>query len=124
MFNVGGGFAMALIGQSIAEFDFFPDAPPSIVGELVTGQSVNIELWEGATPVVIASNGCSEIDATGRYSWSTSGIVTLTASRQQFHWRMSDGTNEDEGDFVLIAHENRDGGMPSVNDPDSYIVQN
>jgi len=112
---------MALIGQSIAEFDFFPDAPPAIVGELVTGQTVNIELWEDGNAVSIASSGCNEIDATGRYSWSTSGIVTLTSSRQQFHWRMTDGTNTDQGDFVLIGHENRDGGMPSLNDLSSYI---
>lgn len=115
---------MGLIGQSIVEFDFFPDAPPAIVGELVTGQTVNIELWEGSGVVAIASSGCSEINSTGRYSWSTGGIATLTASRQQFHWRMSDGVNTDEGDFVLISHENRDGGMPSLTDPNSYIVQN
>lgn len=115
---------MALIGQSIAEFDFFPDAPPAIVGELVTGQIVNIELWEDGSSVSITSSGCVEINATGRYSWSTNGISTLTASRQQFHWRMSDGTNEDEGDFVLVSHENRDGGMPSLSNPDSYIIQN
>lgn len=115
---------MALIGNSIAEFDFFPDAPPAIVGELVSGQTVNMELWENGTAVSIATSGCDEIDATGRYTWSTSGIATLTASRQQFHWRMSDGTNTDEGDFVLISHENRDGGMPSLANPDSYIIQN
>lgn len=115
---------MALIGQSIAEFDFFPDSPPAIVGELVTGQVVNIELWEGDTSVSITASGCGEINTTGRYSWSTSGIPVLTASRQQFHWRMSDGSNTDEGDFVLISHENRDGGMPSLNNPSSYIVQN
>ena len=113
---------MALIGQSIAEFYFFPDSPPAIVGELVTGQTVNIELWENSIAVPVSSSGCSEIDATGRYSWSTGGIPVLTASRQQYHWRMSDGTNEDEGDFVLISNENRDGGMPSVLTPSSYIV--
>lgn len=115
---------MALIGQSIAEFDFFPDAPPTIIGELVTGQTVNIQLWESGVLISIASSGCTEIGNTGRYSWSTSGIPTLTASRQQFQWQMSDGTNTDEGDFMLISHENRDGGMPSLNDKDSYIVQN
>lgn len=115
---------MALIGQSIAEFDFFPDAPPAIVGELVTGQSVNIELWEDGTSVSLSASGCDEINNTGWYSWSTSGIPTLTASRQQFHWRMSGGAGTDEGDFVLIAHENRDGGMPSLLNPSSYIVQN
>ena len=115
---------MALIGQSIAELDFFPDAPPAIVGELVTGQDVNIELWEDGIPVSISTSGCTEINSTGRYTWSTSGISALTASRQQFHWRMSDGANTDDGDFILIAHENRDGGMPSLLNPDSYIVQN
>lgn len=115
---------MALIGQSIAEFDFFPDSPPAIVGELVTGETVNIELWENGSSVSLAASGCTEINATGRYSWSTGGISALTASRQQFHWRMSDGTNSDEGDFVLIAHENSDGGMPSLNSKSSYIVQN
>lgn len=112
---------MALIGQSIAEFDFFPDSPPAIVGELVTGQTVNIQLWENGNLVSISSSGCAEIDTTGRYSWSTIGIATLTASRQQFHWRMTDGTNTDDGDFVLISHENRDGGMPSLNNKSSYI---
>jgi len=116
---------MALIGQTIAEFDFFPDSPPAIVGELVTGQTVNIELWEDGSGVAITSSGCTEINSTGRYSWSTSGIPTLTASRQQFHWRMSDGLgNTDDGDFILISHENRDGGMPSLNNKSSYIIQN
>lgn len=115
---------MALIGQSIAEFDFFPDAPPAIVGELVTGLSVNIELWEDGNAVSLVTSGCGEINGTGRYSWSTSGIPVLTASRQQFHWRMTDGgTNTDEGDFVLISIENRDGGMPSLSNKSSYIKQ-
>lgn len=113
---------MALIGQSIAEFDFFPDSPPAIIGELVTGETVNIELWENGTGVVLVGSGCTEINATGRFSWSTSGVPVLTASRQQFHWRMSDGVNSDEGDFVLVSHENRDGGMPSLNDKSSYLV--
>ncbi len=115
---------MALIGQSIAEFDFFPDAPPAIVGELVTGESVNIELWEDGVAVVVSSSGCSEIDSTGRYSWSTSGIPVLTSSSQQFHWRMTDGSNTDDGDFVLKSNENSDGGMPSLSNPSGYIIKN
>ena len=115
---------MALLGQSIAEFDYCPDSPPAIVGELITGQTVNIEIWENGVSVPIIASGCNEIDNTGYYSWSTSGIQSLTASRQQFHWRMSDGSNTDEGDFVLIAIENRDGYMPSLNNKGSYIVQN
>jgi hypothetical protein len=116
---------MALIGQSILEFDFFPDAPPAIIGELTTGKTVNIELWKNGTAVSVSASGCNEINNTGRYSWSTSGIATLAASREQFHWRMSDGIGgTDEGDFVLISHEDRDGGMPSLSSPNSYIVQN
>ena len=115
---------MALVGQSIVEFDFFPDSPPSIVGELVTGQTVNIEIWEGSGVVSIGTSGCSEIGTTGRYSWSTSGIQVLTSSRQQFHWRMSasGAADTDNGDVVLISHENRDGGMPSLLNKSSYIV--
>jgi hypothetical protein len=115
---------MAILGQSILELDFFPDSPPAIVGELVTGGTVNIALWEDGALVSIASSGCDEIGNTGWFSWSTSGIPTLTSSRQQFHWQMSDGSNTAEGDFVLISHENRDGGMPSLLNPSSYIVQN
>lgn len=117
---------MALIGQSIAEFDFFPDSPPAIVGELTTGLTVNIELWEDGVAVTSIGSGCNEINTTGRYSWSTSGLSSLTASRQQFHWRMSSSgvSNIDEGDFVLISNENRDGGMPSLDNKGSYILQN
>ena len=112
---------MALVGPSVVEFDFFPDAPPAIVGELASGQTVGIELWEDGVPVTILTSGCIEINNTGWYTWSTSGIPTLTASRQQFHWRMFDGLNIDEGDFILISHENYDGGMPSLNNKSSYI---
>lgn len=110
--------------MALAEFAFFPDSPPAIVGILVSGLTVNIELWENGTPVTIASSGCGEIDSTGRYSWSTSGgIPVLTSSRQQFHWRMSDGgVNIVQGDFALTAIENSDGGMPSLNDKGSYII--
>ncbi len=115
---------MPLIGNSIAEFDFFPDAPPAIVGELVTGQTVNIELWENGVAVSVSASGCTEIDATGRYTWSTGGIPTLSASRQQFHWRMSTSglVNTDEGDFALKSKENRDGGMPSLTNQSSYLA--
>lgn len=116
---------MALIGQSIAEFDFFPDAPPAIIGELTTGKTVNIELWKDGVLVSISASGCIEINSTGRYSWSTGGIATLSASREQFHWRMSDGLGDtDEGDFVLISYENRDSGMPSLSNQSLYIIQN
>ena len=116
---------MALIGQTTEGLDFFPDSPPSIVGELGTGHAVNIELWEDGVIYTPTASGCTEINSTGRYTWSTSGIPVLTASRQQFHWRMStSGSITDEGDFVLVSIENRDGGMPPLGSKSSYIVQN
>lgn len=113
---------MGLIGQSIAEFEFYPDSPPAIVGELVTGQTVNIELWKDGVAVVITASGCTEIGTTGRYTWSTGGIATLSASREQFHWRMSGGGNTDEGNIVLASNENTDGGMPSLNAKTTYLA--
>jgi len=113
---------MSAIGQSVLEFNFFRDAPPTIIGTLVTGQTVNIELWDNGVLVDVSSSGCGEIGNTGRYSWSTSGTPPLTSSRQQYHWRMSDGSNTDEGDFVLISYENKDGGMPSLSDQSDYLV--
>jgi len=108
--------------MTIVEFNFCPEAAPSVVGTLVTGGTVNIELWENGVSVIPSSSGCTEIGNTGNFSWSTSGLPTLTSSRQQFHWRMSDGSNTDEGDFVLISIENYDGGMPSLDDKSSYLV--
>jgi len=113
---------MSLTGRSIVELEFYPDAPPAVVGELTTGKTVNIELWKDGDPVIIASSGCSEIDSTGQYSWSTGNIATISTTREQFHWRMSDGLGDDDnGDFVLFSNEGRDGGMPSLNDKADYI---
>lgn len=108
----------------IAEFNFFPDSPPDIVGELVTGIDVNIELWQDGVSVALASSGCSEIDDTGRYSWSVgSGVTALTNRRQQYHWRMTDsGTNSDQGDFALLATASDDGNMPPLDNKGSYII--
>jgi hypothetical protein len=114
----------ALFEKTIAEFDFFPDAPPTIVGELTTGLTVNIQLWEDGVPVSIASSGCSEIDDTGMYGWSVgSGISVMTNRRRQFHWRMTDGgIHVDQGDFSLLATASDDGNMPPLNDKGSYII--
>jgi len=113
---------MSLLSQSIVELDFSPESPPAIVGVLPSGQTVNIQLWQDGVAVSLTASGCTEIDSTGRYTWSTSGIPILSASREQFHWRMSDGTNNDDGDFVLVAKGSIDGGMPSLNNQSSYLV--
>ena len=114
---------MAVMGSTITEFIFFPDAPPSIVGELVTGKTVTIELWQDGVAVSLGDNSCTEIDNTGQYTWSLGNIATLSASRVQYHWRMLDTEgNSDQGDIVLISQENRDGMMPSIASPTTYLV--
>lgn len=115
---------MPIFGESIQELDFFPPSPPAIVGELSTGGTVTIELWiDGVEVTDLVSNVASEINSTGRYSWSTGNLKGISATRVQFHFRMTDSVSSDtdEGDFILKTLEGRDGGMPSLNDPDSYI---
>jgi len=115
---------MPIFGESIQELDFFPPSPPAIIGELTTGGTVTIELWiDGVAFTDITSNVCAEINGTGRYSWSTGNIETIDSSRVQFHFRMTDSVSSDtdEGDFILKTLEGRDGSMPSLRDPDSYI---
>lgn len=115
---------MALVGQSYPEYEFCPDEPASIIGEFDTGRTVTIELWVDGQVVTPTSASCSEVGNTGRYSWSTGNIPVLTASRIQYHYRMSDGVGgTDEGDFILFSKENYDGGMPSLRDQSSYIRQ-
>lgn len=113
------------VKMAINTFDFFPDAPVALVGELVTGETVTIELWEDGVPVSgLTSNACSEINATGKFSWSIGNILTMSKSRQQFHWRMTEqvASGTFEGDFILQSPESNDGGMPSLNNKGSYII--
>jgi len=115
---------MPLIGESYPDYEYSLDEPSAIVGELVTGISVTIELWVDGVIQTVTSSTCTEIGNTGRFSWSLGNIPVLTGSRVQYHWRMSDGgANSDEGDFILFNRENVDGGMPSLNDKSSYIQQ-
>jgi len=111
--------------MAVYEYVWSYDEPPAIVGELITGLgsgNVNIQLWEDGDLVSIASSGCLEIDATGRYTWSTIHVGTMHSSRVQYHWRMTDGgANTDEGDCELYTREQTDGGMPSLGDQSSYI---
>lgn len=119
---------MAAVGSSFQRVEFNPDNPPAIVGELPTSGTVTIELWIGSGDVTseVASSGCSEINSTAHYSWSTGNILVLNASQKQYHWRMTDSVSSetDEGDFILFQREAIDGLMPDLNDKSSYIVQN
>lgn len=119
---------MAAVGSSFQKIEFNPESPPAIVGELPTSGAVTIELWVDGVDVTsdITSPACTEINSTGRYSWSTGNIPVLDSSQKQYHWRMTDGVSAevDEGDFILFQREARDGLMPSLTDPDSYIIKN
>ena len=113
-------------GQIVPDFIYSPDAPAAVVGCLVTGQNVSIELWDmDGQSVSIISASCSEIGNTGQYSWSTHNIGSILSGMKQYHWRMSDiNGNIDQGNFVLHVYENLDSGMPSLMDKSTYIVQN
>lgn len=109
--------------MALLEYDYSLDDPISLIGDFVTGETVIIELWVDGVEQGISPSGCDEINATGKYSWSTGNIVALTASRVQYHWRMTDSAdNTIEGDFILKSVEGDDGQMPSLNNKDSYII--
>jgi hypothetical protein len=108
--------------MALAEYEFSLDEPISIIGDFTTGETVNIELWRDGILQTITSSGCNEIDETGKFAWSTVNIPVLDASRVQYHYRFTDSSsNSVEGDFVLKSIEGEDGGMPSLNNKDSYI---
>lgn len=119
---------MAAVGSSFQRLEFNPESPSSVIGELPTSGTVTIELWVEGVDVTfeVTSTVCTEINSTGRYSWSTGNIPVLNTSQRQYHWRMTDSVSSetDEGDFVLFQREARDGLMPSLRDLDSYIVKN
>ncbi len=118
---------MAAVGSSFLRLEFNPDNAPSVIGELPTSGIVTIELWVDGIDVTfeVTSTVCNEINATGRYSWSTGNIPVLQSSQRQYHFRMTDSVSGDtaQGDFVLFARESQDGSMPSLNDKDSYIIK-
>ena len=118
---------MAAVGCSFLRLEFNPDNPPAVIGELPTSGTVTIELWVDSVDVTseVTSTVCNEINATGRYSWSTGNIPTIDATQKQYHFRMTDSISSEttEGDFILFTLEGRDGAMPSLNDPDSYIIK-
>lgn len=113
---------MPILGGSIPEYEFNPDAPPSVVGQLTTGRTVTIEVWQNGQSVSITSNVCNEIGSTGKYSWSTGNILTVAGTRNQYQFRMTDDMGDtDDGEFILATHEGDDGQMPSLNNKTSYI---
>jgi len=115
---------MPILGGSIPEYEFNPDAPPSVVGQLITGGTVTIQIWENGNPVSILSNACNEIGSTGKYSWSTGNIATVSGTVNQYQFRMTDNfANTDDGEFILKTHEGDDGQMPSLDNKSSYIKQ-
>ena len=115
---------MPVIGPSIPEYQYYPDAPPSLVGLLSTGLTVNIELWKGSERINVDPNhsGCAEIGDTGRYVWSLAYLPKLAKSREQYHFRMTDGAVSDEGDFIMV---NPHGlvGMPEPSEESSYLIR-
>lgn len=109
--------------MALIEYEYSLNEPISIIGDFTTGETVNIELWRDGVAQNISPSGCSEINATGKFAWLLSNIPVLTASRVQYHYRMSTSgmIAIQEGDFILKNIE--DEGMPSLNNKDSYILK-
>jgi len=106
--------------MAIVEYDYSIENPINIIGDFDTGRSVNIELWVDNVLQTVTSSGCEEVDSTGAYIWSTANIPTLSGSRLQYHFRMTDDlSNSVEGDFVLASIEGKDGFVPG--DRTSFI---
>lgn len=115
---------MAVVGPSIPEYLFYPDAPPSVIGKLATGLSVVIELWKGSQRINVAPSlsGCTEIGNTGKYAWSMAGLPPMQKTREQYSFRMTDnGANTDVGDFIVVSSP-QIVGMPSISDSSSYLI--
>lgn len=113
--------------SGIVEIPYFPSSPDVVMGELpdATG-AVSIELWDrNGNAVSLASSGCNQMGSTDAYGWPVSGLASLASVREPFHWRMVpvSGTSAPEGNIVLYTVEGQDGQMPSLRNPNSYIVQ-
>ena len=86
------------------------DHYPQILGTLSGATSVNIQLWEVTdgqnTAVSVASSGCYQIGDTGRWGWSTSGILSQNTDRQQYFYLMTADNGETfDGQFFLEVPE-------------------
>lgn len=107
---------------SIPEYLYFPEESQSIVGSFDTGKNVIIELWRDGNSISLLSPICNEIGNTGRYSWSISNLSNVPAGITQYHYRMTDeDQNSEQGDFILVTLEGKDGAMPSLKNKTSYI---
>ena len=121
--QASGASGVTYIDRTIHEFTYYPDSSCAVIGELDSGQTVNIQLWTSGVPVSITSSGCGEVDSTGKYIWLLDNLPTPIYSTTQYQWQMSDGSGTVvNGDFVLHTVEGDDYGMPSLGDKDSYLL--
>lgn len=114
---------MALLEPSIPVYAYTPSAPPSVVGEIGdTSNPVTIIVWLDGIELALLSSGCSEVDDTGYYAWSTEYLPAIAKTRQQYHYHMTDGASKDfDGDFIMEQAEKLQ-CMPSLNDKSSYVA--
>lgn len=112
------------VDRTIHEYYYHPNGSLAVVAEFDSGESVNIQVWSSGLPVNISSSGCTEVDSTGKYIWPLRNLPYVPNGVSQYQWRMTDGLNTVNGDFILRTIEGGDGGMPSINPTTSYIVPN
>lgn len=113
---------MSVIGPSIPVYDYYPDAPPCLVGILAGAVEATIEVWdaEDGSVVTLTEDACNAIGDTGKFSWSTQNMPAPAKTRKQYHYRMSGGGKTDEGDFIIQVIQGLQ-QMPSLLDEDTYL---
>lgn len=87
--------------------DLLPPAPasvPTIVGELNTGESVSIVLYDSnMNSVTLDDDTCTEKDATGFFSWSSNNMTTFPTEATIYFWVMTDTSGRRDYGTVEIG---------------------
>lgn len=116
-----GSEKMSAQSPNFREFEYNPDAPQAIVGELTSGASGTVRVWREGVELTLPDNVCTELDGTGRFAWSTVHLPVPVASREQFHWQMDDDQGaSDWGDLVRYV-PGAENMMPNAGQEASYI---
>jgi len=81
----------------------------TLLGELSTGDSPEITIYNLATRTAIAltQSGCDELESTGWYCYDSSGIVTAATEKTEYLYLMSGDAGTYPGKFVV-------GGYPDT----------
>jgi len=90
----------------------------NVLSKFNAGDTVTISLYNISTEssVVLTSNSCNEIGATGVFKWNSSNITTAPTVFTEYLWIMDNGTYTQYGKIVL-------GGYPDDTLADTNELQ-